>query len=202
MLAVFSCAPVRRPGGYAVASWYGPGFHGKLTASGERFNMYAMTCAHKEYSFGTRLKVTNVDNGSSVNVTVNDRGPFVRGRDIDLSYAAAKQIGIIGHGTGKVRLKVFGRDERYVRYIKRTAPVPGRGPFTVQVGSFEERSNAAHLKTGLKLKHKKVYIARAFVNGKRYYRVRVGKFKTYEGAFDYAKSLAEEGYSAVVMRSK
>ena len=83
---------------YTVASWYGPKFHGRPTSSGEIFNMYAMTCAHKEYPFGTRLKVTNIENNRSAECVVNDRGPFVEGRDIDLSYAVAKEIGVIGPG--------------------------------------------------------------------------------------------------------
>ena len=80
----------------SVASWYGPGFHGRKTASGERFNTHAYTAAHKSLPFGTRLKVTNVGTGRSVVVRVNDRGPFVRGRELDLSHAAARAIGMSG----------------------------------------------------------------------------------------------------------
>jgi rare lipoprotein A len=87
---------------YVVASWYGQKFNGRPTASGEIFNMYAMTCAHKTFQFGTKLRVTNPDNNKSVIVTVNDRGPFIRGRDLDLSYGAAKKIGIVKKGVGIV----------------------------------------------------------------------------------------------------
>lgn len=90
---------------YVVASWYGHKFNGRLTASGERFNMYAMTCAHKTFKFGAKLRVTNPDNNKSVIVTVNDRGPFTRGRDLDLSYGAAKKIGIIKKGVGRVKIE-------------------------------------------------------------------------------------------------
>ena len=90
---------------YAVASWYGHKFNGKLTASGKRFDMYAMTCAHKTLKFGTKLRVTNPDNNKSVIVTVNDRGPFIRGRDLDLSYGAAKKIGIVKKGVGRVKIE-------------------------------------------------------------------------------------------------
>lgn len=89
-----------------VASWYGLKFHGRQTASGERFNMHAMTCAHKTLPFGTELQVTHLNGGQSVKVRVNDRGPFVRGRVIDLSYAAANKIGILGSGHGPVRVQV------------------------------------------------------------------------------------------------
>lgn len=84
------------------ASWYGPGFHGRKTANGEKFNMGALTAAHKSMPFGTKLRVTNKRNGKSVVVRVNDRGPFVRGRMLDLSKAAAGRIGMISTGSGAV----------------------------------------------------------------------------------------------------
>lgn len=84
------------------ASWYGPGFHGRKTANGEKFNMGAMTAAHKTMAFGTKLRVTNKRNGKSVVVRINDRGPFVGGRMLDLSKAAATQIGMIKTGSGAV----------------------------------------------------------------------------------------------------
>lgn len=90
-----------------VASWYGPGFHGRRTANGEKFNQNEMTAAHKTLPFNTRVRVTSVSNGRSVIVTINDRGPYVRGRTIDLSAAAAKAIGLGGRGVGKVKLEVL-----------------------------------------------------------------------------------------------
>jgi rare lipoprotein A len=87
-----------------TASWYGPGFNGKKAASGERFNQNAMTAAHKTLPFGTKLKVTNQRTGKSVTVKINDRGPYHGGRVIDLSKAAASQLGIVNAGTGKVCL--------------------------------------------------------------------------------------------------
>ncbi|TDR32975.1 septal ring lytic transglycosylase RlpA family protein [Hydromonas duriensis] len=89
-----------------VASYYGPGFHGRRTANGETFNMNAMTAAHRTLPFGTKLKVTNLNNGQSTIVRVNDRGPYVGGRIIDLSVAAAKQIGSTTSGTAQVKLEV------------------------------------------------------------------------------------------------
>lgn len=94
---------------YGRASWYGKEFHGKKTASGEKFNMYALTAAHKTLPFGTRVRVTNLANGKSVVVKINDRGPFVKGRIIDLSYAAAKKISLVGMGVVKVRLEIVGK---------------------------------------------------------------------------------------------
>ena len=90
------------------ASWYGPGFHGNLSASGERFNQYAMTAAHKTLPFGTKVRVTNLDNGHSVVVRINDRGPFTPGRVIDLSAAAARVLGMIHSGVAPVKVEVIG----------------------------------------------------------------------------------------------
>lgn len=92
-----------------IASWYGPGFHGRLSASGERFNQNAMTAAHRTLPFGTRVRVTNQNNGRSVIVRINDRGPFVRGRIIDLSVGAAREIGMYGSGVAPVEVEVIGQ---------------------------------------------------------------------------------------------
>lgn len=91
-----------------VASYYGKRFHGRKTASGTKFNMHSMTAAHKKWRFGTRVRVTNPANGNSVIVTVNDRGPYVHGRSIDLSYAAARELGMIQSGTARVKLERLG----------------------------------------------------------------------------------------------
>jgi rare lipoprotein A len=92
-----------------MASWYGPGFHGRQTANGERYNQHGLTAAHKTLPFGTRVRVTNLHNGQSVVVRINDRGPFVRGRVIDLSAGAARTIGVISSGVAPVQLEVLGR---------------------------------------------------------------------------------------------
>lgn len=91
------------------ASWYGPGFHGRTTASGEAFNMHALTAAHPTLPFGTRVRVTNERTGASVVVRINDRGPHVRGRIIDLSREAAGEIGMLRSGVAPVRIEVLGR---------------------------------------------------------------------------------------------
>ncbi len=89
-----------------LASYYGAEFHGKKTASGEVFDQWKLTCAHRKLAFGTRVKVTNLTNGKSVVVRVNDRGPWVSGRVIDLSYAAARKLDMIGEGVVKVRIEI------------------------------------------------------------------------------------------------
>lgn len=91
------------------ASWYGPGFHGRLTANGERYNQNAMTAAHRHLRFGTRVRVTNLNNGRSVVVRINDRGPYIKGRVIDVSAAAARSLGMIKSGVAPVKVTILGR---------------------------------------------------------------------------------------------
>ena len=192
-----SCATYHRRSepGYAVASWYGPEFQGRPTSSGEIFDMYAFTCAHKEYPFGTELKVTNLSNHKNTRCVVNDRGPFVNGRDLDLSYAAARAIDLIGSGTCRVKVEYLGRDTSYIKEVKYLSY---NGPFTVQVGSFREISNALRLKMALELKYRDVYMTEANINGTRFYRVRIGRFEVRGEGYDFAKLLADEGYSVFI----
>jgi rare lipoprotein A len=114
VLSVALCATPILPQAYAddavltgVASWYGPGFHGRTTANGERYNMNELTAAHKSLKFGTKVRVTNKNNGKSVVVRINDRGPYVGSRIIDLSKSAAQAIDMIGPGTAAVTVEVL-----------------------------------------------------------------------------------------------
>lgn len=120
-----------------LASWYGgsDGFEGKPTASGEIYDSSRLTAAHRDLPFGTVLEVTNVQNGKSVRVRINDRGPFIRGRVLDLSRAAAEEIGLIGPGVGEVRATIVSPG------IEELAMSPS-GLWSVQVGSFAERARA------------------------------------------------------------
>lgn len=180
-----------------IASWYGKDFHGKPTASGEIFNMYDLTCAHKEYPFGTRLKVLSTLSNKDVDCVVNDRGPFIAGRDLDLSYAAAKSIDMIGPGTAPVIIEPLGRDMKYVKYIRYDAT---GGVLTIQAGAFREEGNASRLKMALELNYKDVYITKANVDGVQYHRVRVGKFNNRNDAQKIGGKLADEGYNVLVTR--
>ena len=197
-----SCSYGVRPGqDVKVVSWYGPAFNGKRTASGEVYDMYAMTAAHKTFPFGTKLKLTNVENARAVEVTVNDRGPFVSGRDIDLSKAAAMKLGIISLGTGRVYMEILGRDLRYAKYIKSgdVALADQRADaFTIQIAAFGEKDSADYMLNGLKLNHDKAYMTEILVDDKRFFRVRVGKFRTESSAKSYARKLAQEGYNVRV----
>ena len=131
-----------------VASWYGPKFHGKKTASGEKYNQNAMTAAHKTLPFGTRVRVTNLGNGKSADVVINDRGPFIDGRIIDLSRAAAKKMDMMGSGTARVKIKSLGVSGNLCNDTK---VVTGSGEnYYVQVGAFSSRNNADALANKLK----------------------------------------------------
>jgi rare lipoprotein A len=119
-----------------LASWYGHPYHGRSAASGEIYDMEQLTAAHRTLPFGTLLRVVNLENSKSVDVRINDRGPFVDDRIIDLSHAAASAIGLVGPGTARVRLEVL-----------QSPPIAPPGYFAVQVGAFAVRSNAERLCT-------------------------------------------------------
>ena len=129
-----------------IASWYGPDFHGKWTSNGEKYNMYDLTAAHKTLPMNTILKVTNKRNNKSVVVRINDRGPFVNNRIIDLSKAAAKKIGMIGTGTAPVELEVIGFATKNKmptkKELKKTPKSVPEGNFALQIGSFSKIEGA------------------------------------------------------------
>jgi rare lipoprotein A len=171
---------------YGVASWYGSDFHGKQTSSGEIYDMYQLTCAHNTLPLGTMVMVTNLENGSSVEVKVNDRGPFVKDRIIDLSYAAARILGIREKGTAMVKVEFIGP---LVEQIQR---------FTVQVGSFIDEGNAQRLADQLRKGFENVYVTIVETSTQKYHRVRVGQFETEESALNIAEKLAQMGYKVLV----
>ena len=170
-----------------TASWYGPDFHGKLTSNKEIFNTHDMTAAHKTLPFGSWVMVTNLENGLSVIVRINDRGPFIEGRIIDLSYAAAKVLDMVGPGTARVRLEVLKTPEGGSR----------RSP-AVQVGSFVSRLNASALRDRLKAKYPDVAVSLFTTPAQTYYRVRI-KAADREEAGMIARALNADGYSVIVL---
>ena len=131
----------------AEASYYAEKYHGRKTASGEIFNMNAFTCAHKTLPFGTVLRVTNLSNNKSVDVRVNDRGPFVKGREIDVSKAAAQKLGMIKTGTARVKIEILSANGNTSQIVKKspTVTTPQKSEplyWDVQVGSFSNYENA------------------------------------------------------------
>jgi rare lipoprotein A len=184
-----------------IASWYGKDFHGRKTSNGEIYNMYAMTAAHKTLPLGTFVRVYNLENNREVEVRVNDRGPFARGRIIDLSYAAAKDIGIVGPGTARVEVVALGTPVSNDGGSS-TAYVQGdyySGNFTYQVGAFVIRENAERQRQVLARKYKNAHIT-VFDRGDQiFYRVRVGKFSNLEEAVKQELTLIEDGYTDAIL---
>ncbi len=165
---------------YGYASWYGHPYHGRKTASGEVYDMYQMTAAHKTLPLGTRVEVTNQSNGKQVEVRINDRGPFIEGRVIDLSYSAAREIQMIGPGIVPVSLRLL--------------TVPDQR-FGVQVGTFRELDNATRLQERLSRTHPPV---RVLPLGDSY-RVLVGAEATQAAAETLAAQLREEHFFGKVV---
>jgi peptidoglycan lytic transglycosylase len=193
-LVLTACAtvsPVLRDREVGMASWYGEPFHGRFTANGERYDMHAYTAAHRLYPFGTRLRVTNLENGRSVTVRVNDRGPFVRGRIIDLSLAAATDLGMVPNGTARVRLE---------RVSVSASMAAEEAAYTVQVGAFVEETAARALERRLSARYPDVLVSSVRVNGATYYRVRVGRVATITDAERLARRLDGDGFTPFVTR--
>jgi len=155
------------------ASWYGKPFHGRLTASGERYNMYAMTAAHRTYAMGTRLKITNLKNNRSVIVKVNDRGPFYSSRAIDLSYGAAKSLNMVKSGVCPVKIEVISStNKRYNKTRSKIRTVSRkRQPYQTQLASFSEEENAYNFTKNHHLKNLKIIKFYSKANQKTLYRV-------------------------------
>ncbi len=163
-----------------IASWYGPDFHGKLTANGERYDMYGMTAAHKILPFGTQIKVTNKNNGRSIVVRINDRGPFVANRIIDLTHTGAEKLGMLGPGTAPVILESVGA-------------VPGmrdgdlEGRFYVQVGAFGKKVNADGLAARMQSAGTPARVVYAENVG--FWRVQAGPYPSLNRAEDAGQSM-------------
>lgn len=167
------------------ASWYGDQFHGRKTASGERYDMYQLTAAHRTAPFGTKVRVWNLENERSVLVRINDRGPFVRGRIIDLSLGAAREIGLVGTGTAKVRLEFLGTSEGIARFF-------------VQAGSFREPQNARQTVRTLSERFPAQSIRIESAEGLN--RVWFGPLETESEATELVEDLEDAGVSAFILR--
>ena len=173
-----------------IASWYGEDFHGRPTALGEPYNMYAMTAAHKTLPLPTRVRVTNLENGRSAELRVNDRGPFVDDRVIDLSYSAARELGVYRRGTARVRVEALeagGSPE----------PSPAAGGYAyLQTGAFAYRENASRLYNRIRQAGiSGVYLRR---KGNGVYAVWVGPLDDGRHAARLRRQLANIGISGAV----
>jgi rare lipoprotein A len=173
-----------------LASWYGYPYHGRKSANGEVFDQEKMTAAHRTLAFGTRVRVTNVENSRAVDVRITDRGPFVDGRVIDVSRAAARALGIIGSGVAQVRLEI----------VDAPAPLPSiEDGFAVQVGAFRERANADRLSAEMRQRYGTARIVLREGEPKLW-RVLVGQEHTLEGCQVLAERLKGQGFANFVVR--
>ena len=180
------------PGQYVeegVASWYGIPFDGHRTSNGEIYDMHQFTAAHRTLPFNAVVRVTNLQNGKQTEVRINDRGPFVANRVIDLSMSAAQAIDMLGPGTAQVRLEIVA------------GPNPTVGFFGVQVGAFLQQENAERLKAQLQGTYSPVSIVTYDSPNGLFYRVRVGRFATQDAARQLAGQLhANDQFTTFVVR--
>lgn len=192
--------PLKTARGYrerGIASWYGKKFHGQRTANGETYDMYAMTAAHKTLPLPSYVRVRNLNNGKSVIVRVNDRGPFREGRIIDLSYAAATKLGTIGAGTGIVEVEALSGDEPAIPVTARapeSTPLASVPRLYLQVGAFTNRDNAESLKTRLTgADLRAVHIQNTDLDATPLYRVRIGPLDSVDESDRLAARVVAQG---------
>lgn len=177
-----------------VASWYGRPFHGRQTANGEIYDMNGLSCAHKTLPLGTVVQVTNLANGQRLDLRVNDRGPYVHGRIVDCSRAAAHRLGFLDDGVVPVKIEVVavGLGERPIYH---EAPEGGGGyAYTLQLGAFTDPASAHALAERLRRDRVTPRIEVATVNGRRFHRVRAGHYPDKAAAAEAAASLYAQGY--------
>jgi len=220
LVGAAGCAAVRAPAPppitngvqVGVASWYGPGFHGNRTANGEIYDQYELTAAHPSLPLGTRVMVTNLENGRAVQVRVNDRGPFVDGRAIDLSYAAARTISMVGPGTVRVRIEVLGPTTLAAAApvaapaaLPTARPIP-RPPrdvptdsYTVEVAALSDPDKAEHLRHVLAYRFPDAFVTPLAGTSGHYYRVRIGPYPLRTAALEHAERVVRLGYPAIIV---
>lgn len=177
-----------------IASWYGSKFHGRRTSSGEPYDMYAMTAAHRQLPLPTYVEVTNLNNGRKVVVRVNDRGPFKKDRIIDLSYAAASRLGMLESGTAPVELRVVTPDTP-PQAVTAATDRSGKIAYYIQAGAFGERANADRLRNRLDAADLGVpsRLETVNLNGRRLHRVRLGPLSTISDVDRLSSALARLG---------
>ncbi len=196
-----------------VASWYGTKFHGRRTSSGEPYDMYAMTAAHKTLPIPAYAAVTNLDNGKRIIVRINDRGPFVKGRLIDLSYVAAQKLGIAARGTGRVEVKTISvadskppvkiaKAETETSITSSTVEADSEASkLYLQVGLFRERINAEQLRDKLSpLTLPAIHVSTDTSSAQTLYRVRIGPLSADTEAEQLLEKLASEGHQGFRIR--
>ncbi len=170
---------------HGIASWYGPNFHAKLTSNGEVYDMYGMTAAHKTLPMNTMVKIVNKENGKSVIVRINDRGPFVAGRIIDLSNVAAHKIDMVKKGTAKVTVTILGFHAKIAKTATEKQEVATVGKYYVQVGAFSKLHGAKITKRKFDLILDNGY--KAIIKSTSLHRVWISGFRSIEEAENFKK---------------
>lgn len=210
-LAFLSALEVYKSG--VTASYYAEDFHGKRTSNGERFNMYDYTCAHKALPFGTILRVTNLANGKSCDVRVNDRGPFVATREIDLSKAAAVKLDMIGSGTAKVKLEIVTRGAD-TKLSQQTAASASKIMAKLGSGNSVNKTSTSGSETSQSLKTstssntsktsnnspKEKSTTQKLTPG-TFWDIQLGAFSSKENAKDFARKLSRAGFHDIVLQT-
>lgn len=198
--------PMASASGYdevGIASWYGPKFHGGKTANGERYDMHGLSAAHRTLPLPTLVRVTNLENGRSVVVRVNDRGPFAnKGRLIDLSYAAAQSLGFVDKGTARVRVtSLEGTPPTTI--ASRTPParirIEPQVSMYVQLGAFVSPGNAKRLQTKLASSYANISISKVKDGAQNLYRVRIGPFANAQDIESEMLRLQGQGFDSVIV---
>jgi rare lipoprotein A len=205
-----------------VASWYGKEFHGRPTASGEIYDMYQPTAAHLTAPLGTYALVTNLENGQSVRVRINDRGPYKYRRILDLSYEAARQLDLVRSGTGRVQVDFLAEPALVVqppaepalvvqytvtsvdtspdqRHSVQVLETPGTQPVAVQVGAYQDQNNAVRAHKTLTTMYPNVWISMAPEGTQPLHRVRLGPFNNRDEAERIVHAVKARGYIAQVI---
>ncbi len=177
-----------------VASWYGPRFHGKRTASGEVYNQHALTAAHKTLPLGSRAVVTNLNTGQSVEVRINDRGPFTKGRVIDLSQAAARLVGVVGPGVAPVKVEVLSQERRSI--VQEIVPPSA---YAVLLASSTDEAEALAVMNEVSNRYEDAYLSPLSSGALRYYQVRLGPFHSRDEAARRAREVSRTGVPALVV---
>ncbi len=179
-----------------MASWYGPSFHGKPSASGEPYDMWALTAAHRTLPFETWVQIEKVATGETVTVRINDRGPFIKGRIIDLSYAAARELTMIGEGTAEVILTILNRP--HVSIPSQKTPKH----FWVQAGAFTSLTEAMSLRERLASQYSHVRVKTVKLASGEWHRVQVGTFPSKETAETVARTIKKDiGVDSLILTS-
>ena len=195
-----------------MASWYGKEFHGRPTASGEIYDMYQPTAAHLTAPLGTYALVTNLENGQSVRVRINDRGPYKRPRILDLSYEAARQLDLVHPGLGRVQIEFLAEPTLVVqptvtpvdtspdqRNSVQVFETSGTQPFAVQVGAYQDQNNAVWTQKTLTAMYPNVWISMAPEGTQPLHRVRLGPFNNRDEAERIVHAIKARGYTALVV---